>query len=71
MLEGPIMIGGASLEMPDVRREIPLSERSRTALTPNSHDAASRRPKIFPFAMPHWVEIGFAQERFRQSREIG
>ena len=70
MLEDPIMIGGASLEMPDSSGEIVLPEWLCAALTPNTHDAACRRPKIFPFSMPHWIKIHLAQERFGQSREI-
>lgn len=64
------MIGGASFEMPDSSGEIVLPEWLRAALTPNTHDAACRRPKIFPFSMPHWIKIHLAQERFGQSREI-
>lgn len=47
-----------------------LPEWLRAALTPNTHDAACRRPKIFPFSMPHRVKIDLAQEGFGQSREI-
>ena len=64
------MIGGASLEMPDRWGEIALPEWFRAAFTPNTHNAACRRPKIFPFSMPHRVKIDLAQERFGQSREI-
>ena len=70
MLEDPIMIGGASLEMPDGRGEIVLPEWLCAALAPNTHDAACRRPKIFPFSVPHRIKIHLAQERFGQSREI-
>ena len=41
------------------------------ALASDPHDAACRRPKIFPFSMPHWIKIDLAQEGFGQSREIG
>ena len=70
MLEDPITIGGASLEMPDSRGKIMLPEWLRAALTPNTHDAAGRRPKIFPFSMPHWIKIDLPQERPGQSRKI-
>ena len=70
MLEDPIMIRGASLEMPDGKGKFVLPEWLREALTSDPHDAACRRPKIFPFAMPHWIKIDLAQERFGQSREI-
>ena len=64
------MIGGASLEMPDSKGKVVLPEWLREALASDPHDAACRRPKIFPFSMPHWIEIDLAQEGFGQSREI-
>ena len=70
MLEDPIMIGGASLEMPDNKGKVVLPEWLREALASDPHDAACRRLKIFPFSMPHRVKIDLAQERFWQSREI-
>jgi len=70
VLEDPIMIRGASLEMPDGKGKFVLPEWLREALTSDPHDAACRRPKIFPFSMPHWIKIDLAQERFGQSREI-
>ena len=69
MLEDPIMIGGASIEMPDSRGKVVLPEWLREALASDPHDAACRRPKIFPFSMPHWIKIDLAQEGFGQSRE--
>ena len=47
-----------------------LPEWLREALASDPHDAACRRPKIFPFSMPHRVKIDLAQEGFGQSREI-
>ena len=70
MLEDPIMIGGESLEMPDIKRKVVLPEWLREALASDPHDTACRRPKIFPFSMPHWIKIDLAQEGFGQSREI-
>lgn len=70
MLEDPIMISGASLEMPDSQGKVVLPERLREALASDPHDAACRRPKIFPFSMPHWIKIDLPQEGFGQSREI-
>ena len=70
MLEDPIMIGSASLEMPDSKGKVMLPEWLREALASDPHDAACRRPKIFPFSMPHRVKIDLAQEGFGQSREI-
>ena len=70
MLEDPIMIGGTPLEMPDSRGKVVLTEWLREALASDPHDAACRRPKIFPFSMPHWIKIDLAQEGFGQSREI-
>ena len=64
------MIGGASLEMPDSKGKVVLPEWLREALASDPHDAACRRPKIFPFSMPHWIKIDLAQEGFGQSREI-
>jgi hypothetical protein len=64
------MIGGTSLEMPDSEGKIVLPERLRQAPASDPHDAACRRPKIFPFSMPHWVKIDLAQEGFGQSRKI-
>ena len=70
MLEDPIMIGGAALEMPDSKGKVVLLEWLREALASDPHDAACRRPKIFPFSRPHWIKINLAQEGFGQSREI-
>ena len=70
MLEDPIMIRGAPLEMPDSKGKVVLPEWLREALTSDPHDAAGRRPKKFPLSMPHWVKIDLAQEGFGQSREI-
>ena len=70
MLEDPIMIGSASLEMPDSKGKVVLPKWLREALTPNTHDTACRRQKVFPFSMPHWIKIDLAQEGFGQSREI-
>jgi len=70
VLEDPITIGGASLEMPDSRGKVVLPEWLRKTLASDPHDAACRRPKIFPFSMPHWIKIDLAQEGFGQSREI-
>ena len=70
MLEDPIAIGGASLEMSDSRGKVTLPEWLREALASDPHDAACRRPKILPFSMPHWIKVDLAQEGFRQSREI-
>lgn len=64
------MIGGTSLEMSDSGGEIVLPEWLRTTLTSDPHDAACRRPEIFPLSMPHRVKIDLAQERLGQSREI-
>src|SRR6267378_3968435 len=64
------MIGGTSLEMPDSRGKVVLPEWLCEALASDPHDAACRRPKIFPFSMPHWIKIDLAQEGFGQSREI-
>ena len=64
MLEDPIMIGGESLEMPDIKRKVVLPEWLREALASDPHDTACRRPKIFPFSMPHWIKIDLAQEGF-------
>ena len=70
MLEDPIMIGSASLEMPDSKGKVMLPEWLREALASDPHDAACRRPKIFPFSMPHRVKIDLTQEGLGQSREI-
>ncbi len=70
MLENPIMISGASLEMPDGKGKVVLPEWLRETLASDPHDAACRRPKIFPFSMPHWIKIDLAQVGFGQSREI-
>ena len=70
MLENPIMISGASFEMPDGKGKVVLPEWLRAALASDPHDAACRRPKIFPFSMPHRIKIDLAQEGFGQSREI-
>ena len=64
MLEDPIMIGSASLEMPDSKGKVMLPEWLREALASDPHDAASRCPKIFPFSMRHRVKIDLAQEGF-------
>ena len=70
MLEDPIMIRDTALEMPDGKGKVVLPEWLREALTSDPHDAACRRPKKFPFSMPHWIKIDLAQERFWQSRKI-
>ncbi len=70
MLEDPIMIGGASLEMPDGRGKVMLPEWLREALVSDPHDAACRSPKIFPVSMCHWIEVDLAQEWFGQSRQV-
>jgi len=70
VLKNPITIGSAPLEMPDSKGKVALSKWFREALASDSHDAACRRPKIFPLAMPHWIKIDLAQEGFGQSREI-
>src|SRR5512138_2710060 len=56
--------------MSDGRGKIALPKWFREALASYSHDATCRCPKIFPFSMPHWIEIDLAQERFGQSSEI-
>jgi hypothetical protein len=63
-LEDPITIGGASFEMANGRRKFALPEWLREALASDPHDATCRCPKIFPFSMPHWIEIDLAQEGF-------
>jgi len=70
VLKNPIMIGSASLEMPDSRGKVVLPEWLCAALASNPHDPACRCPKILPFSMPHWIKIHLAQEGFGQSREI-
>jgi len=70
VLEYPIMIGGASLEMPDGSGEVMLPEWLRDTFASNPHDAACRRPKIFPLSMPHRIKIDLAQEGLGQTREI-
>ena len=62
-MEDPIMIRDTALEMPDGKGKVVLPEWLREALTSDPHDAACRRPKIFPFSTPHWIKIDLAQIR--------
>jgi hypothetical protein len=51
MLENPVVIGRAALEMSDDLREIVFPERRSPALASDSHDAAGRTPQILPVAV--------------------
>jgi hypothetical protein len=57
VLENPLIIGAASLEMPDWKGKVSLSKWLFAALASDPHDAACRRTNIFPFSMPHWIKI--------------